>query len=299
MADPQQQQPAAPADGFMDRLRAMYDNVGGPTTTTVKGRTAQAVPPPPPTPGSGLAAQAGNAIQERNRVNAEARDSYAAGGQVGMQTGVPAQTFANMYSYAGGGQVGGAPGLQPQQGASNLIDPQTAEREINAVASDPAAKQQIQQAVQQAMQSGELDPQLVHLAVQLCKAVLQNPAMWPQLRQFAIQKGLAGPNDLPEQYDQGLVLAILTAAKAAEGAPTQQGGQPGASIQPPPGMGPNSGGMLQGPGTGTSDSIPAKNLANGGQVNVSNGEYVIPARVVAAKGKDFFDGLVRKYAEVP
>lgn len=298
MADPQQQ-PAAP-NAFMENLRRLYDNVGGPTTTTVKGRTSQGGTPPPPDPGSGMAGNAAEAIRRRGRENIEARDSYAAGGQVGMQTGVPAQTFANMYSYAGGGQVGGAPGLQPQQGASNMLDPQTAEQQMNAVISDPAAKQQIQQAVQQALQSGELDPQLVHLAVQLCKAVLQNPAMWPQLRQFAIQKGLAGPNDLPEQYDQGLVLAILTAAKAAEGAPMQQGGgQQGASIQPPPGMGPGNGGLLQGPGTGTSDSIPAKNLANGGQVNVSNGEYVIPARVVAAKGKDFFDGLVRKYAEVP
>ncbi len=294
MADPQQQPSAS--DSFMNRLRSLYDNVGGPTTTTVKGRTSQGGNPPPPTPGGGMAAQAGNAIQERGRANAEARDFYAAGGQVGMRTGVPAQTFNNMYSYAAGGQVGGAPGLQPQQGASNMLDPQTAEQQMNAVVSDPAAKQQIQQAVQQAIQSGELDPQLLHLAVQLCKAVLQNPAMWPQLRQFAVQKGLCGPNDLPEKYDQGLVIAILTAAKAAEGMDMQQGGgQPSASIQPPAGMGPDSGGMLQGPGTGTSDSIPAKNLANGGQVNVSTGEFVVPADVVAAKGRDFFDGLIRRY----
>jgi hypothetical protein len=59
------------------------------------------------------------------------------------------------------------------------------------------------------------------------------------------------------------------------------------------------GGMIQGPGTGTSDSVPAQNTSDGSAVKVSNGEYVIPARVVAAKGRDFFDGLVRKYADVP
>jgi len=134
------------------------------------------------------------------------------------------------------------------------------------------------------------------MAAQLAQACIQNPALWPQLRQFAIQKGLCGPNDLPQQYDQKLVVAILSAAKAAGNMLTgnQQQGQQ-ASMQPPPGMPQGNGGLLQGPGTGTSDSIPATNLANGGQVNVSSGEYVIPASVVQAKGKDFFDGLIRKY----
>jgi hypothetical protein len=46
------------------------------------------------------------------------------------------------------------------------------------------------------------------------------------------------------------------------------------------------GGKVTGPGTGTSDSIP---------IRVSAGEYVIPAKVVQAKGKDFFDALLKKY----
>ena len=53
--------------------------------------------------------------------------------------------------------------------------------------------------------------------------------------------------------------------------------------------------MIQGPGTGTSDSIPGTNTSDGSDVKVSNGEYIVPASVVQAKGVDFFDGLVRKY----
>jgi hypothetical protein len=45
------------------------------------------------------------------------------------------------------------------------------------------------------------------------------------------------------------------------------------------------GGMVRGPGTGVSDSIP---------IRVSNGEYVVPADVVRTKGTEFFDRLVEK-----
>ena len=55
-----------------------------------------------------------------------------------------------------------------------------------------------------------------------------------------------------------------------------------------------NGGLIQGPGTGTSDSIPAAG-PSGQPLQVSNGEYIIPADVVAAKGKHFFDYLVGQY----
>lgn len=46
------------------------------------------------------------------------------------------------------------------------------------------------------------------------------------------------------------------------------------------------GGEVNGPGTGTSDSIPAR---------LSDGEYVVPADVVRAKGTEFFDKLLDKH----
>lgn len=150
----------------------------------------------------------------------------------------------------------------------------------------------------QAVQMGKITPEQLHMLGQIAQACMQNPALWPQLRQFAVQKGLCGPNDLPSQYNQRLVMMLLAASKAVEGMPQGQE-QPQQGLEPPPGMGQGSGGLLHGPGTGTSDSIPAKNLATGGQVNVSDGEYVIPAKIVRAKGKDFFDSLIRKYSDVP
>jgi len=60
-----------------------------------------------------------------------------------------------------------------------------------------------------------------------------------------------------------------------------------------------NGGFLQGPGTGRSDSIGTINESSGQPVKVANGEYVIPKHVVDAKGRDFFDSLLRRYSEVP
>lgn len=54
-----------------------------------------------------------------------------------------------------------------------------------------------------------------------------------------------------------------------------------------------NGGLVRGPGTGTSDSIPVKSKAAGGKsINYSDGEYVIPADVVSTLGTDLFDRLV-------
>lgn len=54
------------------------------------------------------------------------------------------------------------------------------------------------------------------------------------------------------------------------------------------------GGKVRGPGTGTSDSVPA--LVDGRKpVRLSSGEFVIPADVVRKKGQEFFEKLLQKY----
>lgn len=52
-----------------------------------------------------------------------------------------------------------------------------------------------------------------------------------------------------------------------------------------PGMYAANGGPVDGPGTGTSDSVP---------INASNGEYVIPAEIVKFLGTGFFDKLIKE-----
>jgi hypothetical protein len=53
------------------------------------------------------------------------------------------------------------------------------------------------------------------------------------------------------------------------------------------------GGVISGPGTGTSDSIAA--MAAGQPLAVSNGEYHVPAAVVEALGADFFERLIEDF----
>jgi hypothetical protein len=56
-----------------------------------------------------------------------------------------------------------------------------------------------------------------------------------------------------------------------------------------------NGGMIQGPGTGTSDSIPATVAPTGAPAAVSAGEFHVPQAVVDAIGVDFFQGLIQQY----
>lgn len=75
-----------------------------------------------------------------------------------------------------------------------------------------------------------------------------------------------------------LLRGVIGAISGGLGSIAPTGGGGGGGV----GFGFASGGFVRGPGTGTSDSIPAY---------LSRGEYVIPARVVAQFGVDFFDDL--------
>jgi hypothetical protein len=105
---------------------------------------------------------------------------------------------------------------------------------------------------------------------------------------------------LPPTFDQEVIVRIMAVARGLQQAtpPGQVPGTAQAQMQRPvPGAG--NGGYLQGPGTGRSDSIGTINESTGEPVKVANGEYVIPAHVVRAKGRDFFDNLLRRYTNVP
>lgn len=53
-----------------------------------------------------------------------------------------------------------------------------------------------------------------------------------------------------------------------------------------------SGGMILGPGTSTSDSVPAFNKDTGQPIALSTGEYVLPAGVTSILGKGYLDTLI-------
>lgn len=55
-----------------------------------------------------------------------------------------------------------------------------------------------------------------------------------------------------------------------------------------------AGGLVRGPGTGTSDSVAAVNTDNGEPIRLSNGEYVLPERTVRQIGIEKLDKIVER-----
>jgi hypothetical protein len=184
--------------------------------------------------------------------------SYAMGGQVGPG-GAPVGVAPQGVGLQGPGQAqGGAP-----------MDAKTIEMHIQKfIQENPGEVEKIKWVVMEAIKRGELTQEELNTAVQLATVAVQNPAMYPQVVQFAIQQGIVEPGDLDAEYDQGLAIALLLAAKAAQS---------------------EMGGNFMGGGEIMSGSTPTADDVN---INVSKGEFVIPAHVVTAKGTDFFNKMI-------
>jgi hypothetical protein len=222
--------------------------------------------------------------------------SYQAGGMIGAG-GMPDPTGMGMGA-APSGNVGLTPQGQPQGGT---MSPQMMEMQVNQFANQhPQELAQIKQAIMQVMQTGELTQQELNMIVQLATVAAQNPDMYSYVRNFAIQQGIATEQDLPAQYDQGLVFVLLLAARAIQadvggqnmmqgGTPAMAGGPEIAAAQVTSGAPPSmaKGGM-------TPDSKKADGSV---LINAHEGEFVIPANVVKMKGKEFFDSLIEKYKD--
>ena len=174
-------------------------------------------------------------------------------------------------------------GLQTGAAPAAPVDmhPDIARMHVQNQLSNPQVMQQITTHLTQAMQGGQVNPQQLQMMGQLAQSAMQHPEIWPKLRAFAIQVGLPDAKQLPQQFSQQICMALMAAAQASQHGDTQ-----GAF---------KNGGMLSGPGSGVSDSIQAHNTSSDQPVKLSNGEYIIPADVVATKGKEFFDNIVRKY----
>ena len=229
-------------------------------------------------------------------------------------------------SYQEGGMVAPAGvSMQPQQGqpmGAQMIDMQ-----INqSAAQSPEMIARIRAGIEAGLQTGELNMEDLNMAIELAKTVAQNPAMYPQVRQFVIQKGLATESELPVQYDEAIVIALLLAAKAMAtdieftDRPPLQSGQP-APVQdmkdggllevPSDNIGLSKlpkevrnemgylqdGGVLKGPAH-SDGGIPVK-VAGVDNAEMEGGEYVIPKKVVMAKGTEFFDKMLANYEDKP
>jgi hypothetical protein len=217
-----------------------------------------------------------------------------------MNPTAPILDFRAQPSYQMGGQVGpgGMPirppgaqaGLQQQGTSAGPRPPQVVEALIQEfIRANPQAVQQIQQVIQEAMAAGEITQQDLAMLESLGMTVLNNPNMYPQMRNLLVQRGVFEEAELPAQYDEGLVIAAVLTARIIQsqpqGANMLQGQVP---MQQPPMASMATGGPLPSKSPNMDGSIP---------ITAHEGEYVIPAHVVRAKGTEFFDGLVGKYNE--
>lgn len=204
--------------------------------------------------------------------------------------------------YAAGGMVGPGGSPQPTAGVSQSprqgtpMDPQVMEMQVNQFAAqNPEQVAQIRNTIMQEMQSGELTQQELNMVVQLATVASRNPEMYPNVRKFAIQQGIATEADLPQQYDQGLILVLLIAARAVQ---QDMGGQNMMQGGTAPAVPPQAGQMGM-PSMASGGPVPPSAKSGGGVIiEAHEGEYVIPKKVVEMKGKEFFDSLVQKYKDL-
>lgn len=224
--------------------------------------------------------------------------------QGGGNNAVPNMSPLNVTSFAEGGLVtpqGAAirPNAvmqtqsNPQLGVTEQprnIPPAQLDREAqNFVQANPAEAQRIQAVMAHAMQTGELTREELNTAVQLARAALANPSGYAQIREYAIQNGLGSEQEIPVEFDQGLLFVLLVVGKSlqTDGAPSgnaMNGQTPAATQQPQAGLVPS---YKDGGHTGDKGHLAM----------VHSDEYVIPKDALLYHGKKTFDALIQKARE--
>jgi len=183
-------------------------------------------------------------------------------------------------------QRGGAPvvGVAPPGGQGRPLNFAAIDQEAQRfIQQQPQRVAQIRAEAEKAMAAGELDAQALNMFVQVATAALQNPQMWPQLRQALITQGFLDPEDVSEEFDQGFLIVLYILGKTMGGgvmaapAPMSEGQTPQMSMR--------DGGPLPAKSENPDGSIP---------INAHEGEYVIPADVTRKLGTDHFDKLIAK-----
>lgn len=211
------------------------------------------------------------------------RPAFMNGGMVGR----PSYEVGGVVTPNGPPMPGPAMGAGVSTGAPPMAG-QDMEAEIQRLMTEqPQVMAEIQQAIQAAMDSGELTPEELNQAVQLAIVAIQDPSMYPQMRAYAIQQGIGTEQDIPQEYDQGLLFALLVAARAMQGGAAPAA--PAAGLQQPP--------IPGAPTMKDGGKLPEKSPHKSGviPINAHEGEYVIPKHVVRAKGTDFFDKMLENY----
>ena len=260
----------------------------GVSPTGVLGNIENLMPPNPFTVVNPMASAApiGTPVNPTGTLNIRAPQyppAYADGGMVPQAPQMPSMGQAGVAPPMG--QAGVAPQAGPAPQRMTLEQLQTEAQKF--AQANPQAVQAIQAALMEGIQTGEVTQQQITMMVQMAVAAAQNPELYPRLRQMAIQQNLADEEDLPMQYDQGIVFALIVAGAAMQQSSPMQAGP--SAQQPPAQM--RDGGYVPMHASPTGDNTGRRDDVN---IRVSGGEYVIPKHVVERKGTEFFDKLLGK-----
>ena len=87
---------------------------------------------------------------------------------------------------------------------------------LRAIQSNPEAMQSMSMAVQEIMQDDDITPENIDEVIRMFEFVLENPDTYPEFRQSAIESGAMDEEDLPPQFDAGLLTIGLMALKVVQ-----------------------------------------------------------------------------------
>lgn len=222
-----------------------------------------------------------------NLDNTQPMNSYELGGMVGPG-GAPMRP-----------NIPGLPGLstQPSQGG---LGPQQMELEARRfIQQNPDQVMEIRTAIEEALAEGDITMDQVSLLSNMAKVALQNPEMYPSLKQSIVARGILEDDELPPEFDQGTMFILLLIGQIMQN-PAQPGiaaGGEGGPAAASPVSAPAPGGTI--PSMAKGGALPPKSDNDDGSIPIRahEGEYVIPAKVVRAKGTEFFDKLLKSYEE--
>lgn len=87
---------------------------------------------------------------------------------------------------------------------------------LNLIQSNPQAMQAVGAAVQELMQDPDITPENIDEVIRMFEFVLQNPDTYAEFRQSAIESGAMDEEDLPMEFDGGLLTIGLMALRVVK-----------------------------------------------------------------------------------
>jgi len=87
---------------------------------------------------------------------------------------------------------------------------------LSGIQGNQEVMQAVSMAVQELLQDPDIDIKSVEQLIRMLEFVMQNPDSYVEFRQTAVQGGMLGPEDLPEQFSAEMLTVVLLALKVVQ-----------------------------------------------------------------------------------